>query len=110
MNQTAFGVAKTEELASLKNRVADLERMLRSASMLRLTQKKRIILNEVEKMSGKKTFTSTVDAVSRNLSIPYSTVKWNMMKMRSCGLLDANISMPVTVTEAGRIAIRLSEA
>ncbi len=76
--------------------------------MFRLTQKKRVILGEIAKMSGMRTFTSAVDAVSRSLSIPYSTVKWNMMKMRSCGLIDAGYSMPITITETGRIAMRLN--
>ena len=100
------------ELNVLKNKVAGLENMLRSVSGLRLTKKKRLILGEAGKISGKTTFTSAVDTISRNLSIPYSTVKWNMMRLRSSGLIKAGNkerqSVPMLVTEAGKTAINIA--
>ncbi len=102
-----------DELSTLRSRVANLEKILKNFSAMRLTPKKRMILGEAAKLSGRKTFTSAVGAISRNLAIPYSTVKWNMMKLRSCGLINAGSkerqSIPIAVTEAGVIAMALAE-
>ncbi len=102
-----------DELSTLRTRVANLETVLKNLSAMRLTPKKKLILGEAAKLSGRKTFTSAVDAISRNLAIPYSTVKWNMMKLRSCGLINAGSkerqSVPIAVTEAGVIAMALAE-
>lgn len=98
-----------EELSVLRGRVADLESMVRSG--LRLTEKKRMILREILKISGRTTFTSAVDRVSRELAIPYSTVKWNMMQLRSRGLITAGTkerqSLPILITEFGKMAAGL---
>jgi len=95
----------------LKGRVADLENMIRLG--LRLTEKKKMILKEIAKISGRTTFTSAVDRVSRELELPYSTVKWNMMQLRTCGLITAGTkerqSLPIIVTDVGMMAIRLEE-
>ncbi|MBI3413267.1 MAG: hypothetical protein HY051_04260 [Candidatus Aenigmarchaeota archaeon] len=99
------------ELNSLRERVAGLENLIRLG--LRLTEKKRMILTEIAKISGRTTFTSAVDRVSRELELPYSTVKWNMMKLRSSGLITAGTrerqSLPIVVTDAGMMAIGLRE-
>ncbi|MBI2084983.1 MAG: hypothetical protein HYT71_00550 [Candidatus Aenigmarchaeota archaeon] len=100
-----------DELGMLRNRVVGLENVVKSG--LRLTQKKRMILREIVKISGRTTFTSAVDRVSRELSMPYSTVKWNMMKLRSSGLITAGTkdrqSLPIVVTEFGRAAADIQE-
>ncbi len=99
------------EVDLLRSRVVVLENVVKSG--LRLTQKKRMILREIVKISGRTTFTSAVDRVSRELSMPYSTVKWNMMKLRSSGLIVAGTkerqSLPIVVTEFGRVAADLQE-
>ena len=106
-------IGSEDELNTLRARVINLEKALKSLSAMRLTPKKKLILSEAIKLSGRKTFTSAVGAISRNLAIPYSTVKWNMMKLRSCGLINAGSkerqSIPIAVTEAGAIAMALAE-
>ncbi len=109
----SWGVMKlldgTDEVDVLRTRIAGLENVVRSG--LRLTQKKRMILREIVKISGRTTFTSAVDRVSRELALPYSTVKWNMMKLRSSGMIIAGTkerqSLPITVTASGRVAAGL---
>lgn len=100
-----------DELIRLRSRVADLESVIRSG--VRLTEKKRMILREIVKISGRTTFTSAVDRVSRELSLPYSTVKWNMMQMRSSGLIISGTkerqSLPIVVTEFGMAAAGLEQ-
>lgn len=102
---------RNNELESLRGRLAGLESMIKSG--LRLTEKKKAILREIVKVSGRTTFTSAVDCVSRELSIPYSTVKWNMMQLRSRGLISAGTkerqSLPIVITEFGRMAAGLQE-
>ncbi len=102
---------KTNELGLLRSRVAGLENMIKLG--LRITEKKKAILREIVKISGRVTFTSAVDRVSRELSIPYSTVKWNMMRLRSSGLIVAGTkerqSLPIVVTEFGIVAAGLQE-
>jgi len=101
-----------DELDALKSKIAGLENILKSVSDLRLTEKRRLILREADRVSGRVTFTSAVDIISRNLAVPYSTVKWNMMKLRSSGLIEAGSkerqSIPMFVTEAGKTAIRMA--
>ena len=95
----------------LRSRVAGLENVVKSG--LRITQKKRMILQEIVKISGSTTFTSAVDRVSRSLALPYSTVKWNMMKLRSSGLIISGTkerqSLPIVVTASGRVAAGMLE-
>ena len=102
-------LVQMRELTLLRSRVVDLENVIKSG--MRLTEKKRMILREIVKISGRTTFTSAVDRVSRELSLPYSTVKWNMMQLRSSGLIISGTkerqSLPIVVTEFGMAAAGL---
>ncbi len=103
---------KTSELGLLRSRIAGLENVIKLG--LRLTEKKKAILREIVKISGRTTFTSAVDRVSRELSLPYSTVKWNMMQLRSSGLIVAGTkdrqSLPIIVTASGIAAADLGNS
>ncbi len=87
----------------------DLRKRVRSITDVRLTVKQKTLLAELNGLTGTVTFTSAVDTLSRKLNIPYSTVKWNLSKLRAAGLIDAGTkerqNMPVIITSTGAIAL-----
>ena len=84
-----------------------LERALMAAST-RLTKKQRMLLRWLaEDYGGGEVYTAIIERISEDLSIPKSTVRWNLRGLREAGFIRAgdkdNKGIPVRLTERGRI-------
>ena len=84
-----------------------LERALMAAST-RLTKKQRMLLRWLaEDYEGGEVYTALIERISEELSIPKSTVRWNLRGIREAGFIRAgdkeNKGIPVRLTERGRI-------
>lgn len=85
-----------------------LEQALMTAASTRLTGKQRTILNwltmnHIEDI----VYTNLIKQLSGELSIPESTVRWNLRGLREADLINAgtkeNKGIPVSLTTMGRI-------
>jgi len=81
---------------------------LASASSRRLTGKQRLMLRWLsEGYKGSAIYTNLIERLSEELSIPRSTVRWNLQGLRDANLIRAgdrlNKGMPVELTDAGRM-------
>jgi len=85
-----------------------LEQALMTAASTRLTGKQRIILNwlTANRVEGT-VYTNLIKQLSGELSIPESTVRWNLRGLREAELINAgtkeNKGVPVSLTTMGRI-------
>ncbi|MCX6649382.1 MAG: helix-turn-helix domain-containing protein [Candidatus Bathyarchaeota archaeon] len=107
-NRLVKNVDSLEE--SLKEHYRELYAMegaLEAASARRLTEKQRMMLRIVAGVQGETLYTTLIDRVSEELSIPRSTVRWNLKGLRDAGLIAAgdrdNKGVPVRLTETGRV-------
>ena len=85
-----------------------LEQALMTAASTRLTGKQRTILNWLTANRVEDTvYTNLIKQLSRELSIPESTVRWNLRGLREADLINAgtkeNKGVPVSLTTMGRI-------
>lgn len=85
-----------------------LERALMAAVSTRLTKKQRMLLMWLaEDYRGGVVYTALIERISEDLSIPKSTVRWNLRGLREAGFIRAgdkdNKGIPVRLTERGRI-------
>ena len=85
-----------------------LEQALMTAASTRLTGKQRIILNWMTANHVEDTvYTNLIKQLSGELSIPESTVRWNLRGLREAELINAgtkeNKGVPVSLTTMGRI-------
>lgn len=84
-----------------------LEVALEAASLRRLTDKQRAMLQVVAEVRGDTLYTNLIDRVSEEMGIPRSTVRWSLKGLRDAGLISAgdkdNKGVPVRLTEAGRV-------
>jgi len=87
-----------------------LERALVAAMSTRLTRKQRMLLRWLaEEYEDEAVYTALIERVSEELSIPRSTVRWNLRGLREAGLIRAgdreNKGIPVRLTDRGRIMV-----
>ncbi len=85
-----------------------LEQALMTAASTRLTGKQRTILNWLTMNHIEDTvYTNLIKQLSGELSIPESTVRWNLRGLREADLINAgtkeNKGIPVSLTTMGRI-------
>ena len=85
-----------------------LERALMAAASTRLTKKQQMLLRWLaEDYREEAIYTALIERMSEDLSIPKSTVRWNLRGLREAGLIRAgdkeNKGIPVRLTERGRI-------
>ncbi len=85
-----------------------LEQALMTAASTRLTGKQRTILHWLTANHFEDTvYTNLIKQLSGELSIPESTVRWNLRGLRDADLINAgtkeNKGIPVSLTTMGRI-------
>jgi DNA-binding MarR family transcriptional regulator len=85
-----------------------LEQALMTAASTKLTEKQRTILNWLTVNHIEDTvYTNLIKQLSGELSIPESTVRWNLRGLREADLINAgtkeNKGIPVSLTTMGRI-------
>ena len=97
---------------SLKNQHKELtamERILETSQERRLTDKQRIMIKIVAELEGNALYTKLIERISAELSIPKSTVRWNLKGLRDAGFIAAgdrnNKGIPVRLTEMGQILL-----
>ena len=96
-----------ESLREHYRELSAVEGALEVASERRLTEKQRAMLRVVSTVQDDTIYTSLIDKVSEEMSIPRSTVRWSLKGLRDSGLIYAgdrdNKGVPVRLTEAGRV-------
>ena len=90
------------------NQLNQLEQALMTAASTRLTGKQRTILHWLTANHIEDTvYTNLIKQLSGELSIPESTVRWNLRGLRDADLINAgtkeNKGVPVSLTAMGRI-------
>lgn len=85
-----------------------LERAFTATASTRLTKKQRRMLRWLlEKYRDEVVYTTLIDRLSEDLSIPKSTVRWNLRGLRDAGLIIAgdkeNKGIPAGLTGMGKI-------
>lgn len=102
--------------ASLRLHLEELkgfERVVMTIASTRLTKKQVLILKWLmENKNGDLVYTTLIDALSEDLQIPKSTVRWNLKGLRDAGLIlagDRNRKgIPVRMTELGSLMANIS--
>ena len=107
-NRVLKNVDSLEE--SIKNHYHELnalQRTLESTSVKGLTEKQRLMLQMIAEVEGETIYTVLIDRLSEDLSVPRSTVRWNMKGLREAGLIHAGDKetkgIPVSLTDTGRM-------
>jgi len=85
-----------------------LDRVLETTASTRLTRKQRMLLRWLsEEYTEETVYTTLIERISEDLSIPKSTVRWNLRGLREAGLIRAgdrdNKGIPARLTDMGRI-------
>ena len=100
--------ALEESLSIHFKEIQMLERVLETTASTRLTKKQRMLLRWLsEEYSEETVYTTLIERISKDLSIPKSTVRWNLRGLRDAGLISAgtreNKGIPARLTDKGRI-------
>jgi len=85
-----------------------LERVIETTASTRLTKKQRMLLRWLSEEYREETvYTTLIERISQDLSIPKSTVRWNLRGLRESGLIKAgdrdSKGIPARLTDEGRI-------
>lgn len=100
--------ALEESLSVHFREVHVLDRVLEATASTRLTRKQRTLLRWLSEEYREETvYTTLIERISEDLSIPKSTVRWNLRGLREAGLIRAgdkeNKGIPARLTDMGRI-------
>lgn len=100
--------ALEESLSIHFKEIQMLERVLETTASTRLTKKQRMLLRWLsEEYSEETVYTTLIERISKDLTIPKSTVRWNLRGLREAGLIRAgdreNKGIPARLTDKGRI-------
>lgn len=74
-----------------------------------INQKQILILSEISGKSGE-TATTLLIRLSRERSLPLSTLKLNLRKLTSLGLILQNNSKPVTLSDSGSLVLKIAQS
>ena len=108
-NKLIKRVDSLEQIVHLHSKqLNQLEQVLIAAACTKLTEKQRIILNWlITNYDDDEVYTNLIKQLSNDLSIPESTVRWNLRGLRDAELINAgtkdNKGIPVSLTMMGRI-------
>jgi DNA-binding MarR family transcriptional regulator len=109
-NRVLKNVDSLEE--SIKNHFNELHalhRTLESTSVKGLTEKQRSMLQIISEAEETTIYTVLIDRLSQEMSVPRSTVRWNMKGLREAGLINAGDretkGIPVSLTPTGRVVL-----
>jgi len=100
--------ALEESLSVHFREVHVLDRVLETTASTHLTRKQRMLLRWLSEEYREETvYTTLIERMSEDLSIPKSTVRWNLRGLREAGLIRAgdkeNKGIPARLTDMGRI-------
>jgi DNA-binding transcriptional ArsR family regulator len=103
-NQFLSSTIKSIEEASIK--IQSLEELVKTLLNNRLTKKQLKLLNGIINKEGL-LYYQLIEILSREFSMPMSTVKWNLSKLRELKIITAgdknNKGIPVRITLKGKM-------
>ena len=79
---------------------------LRPVLLRCVNQKQVLILKEISKNTGE-TATTLLARLSKESSLPLSTLKLNLQKLKSLGLVLHEDSKPVRLTPSGKLVLKV---
>lgn len=101
-------IMKSLEEASIK--IQYLEELIKILLNNKLTKKQIKLLNRIKDKEGI-LYYQLIEKLSKELSIPTSTVKWNLNKLRNLGIIITgdknNKGVPVKITSKGKILLKI---